>query len=215
MIATTKLGSLGQRLKAHWCFKLLAGMIIFIAFFSGYFLLLKFQIFPLQVMPVTALDRLITYQPDTLPLYLSFYLYIALAPWLLDDQRDLNACCLALSGLCLVGLTIFFVWPTTIPRPDGAVHWPAISIDRPINVCPSLHAAFAVFSAIGIDRLARHLGDRGVMRSLSWLWCLGILYATLATKQHLAVDLFAGIVLGATWAGLYLRFFPLVGKFQK
>jgi membrane-associated phospholipid phosphatase len=124
----------------------------------------------------------------------------------------LDACCLALGGLGLVGLVIFLFWPTAIPRPDSAAYRPLIAIDKPGNACPSLHAAFAVFSAICIDRLARHLGDRGLVRSLSWLWCLGILYATLATKQHVAVDLVAGSALGAAWAGLYLRFFPLSGK---
>lgn len=211
---TAWLGWLGPRLKAHWRFKLMAGAIIFIAFFIGYFLLLNFHVFPVQEMPVTALDRLIAFQPDALLLYLSLYLYIPLAPWLLDNKMDLNACCLALSGLGLVGLVIFFFWPTAIPRPDSPAYRPLIAIDKPGNVCPSLHAAFAVFSAICIDRLARHLGDRGLARSLSWLWCLGILYATLATKQHVAVDLVAGTVLGAAWAGLYLRFFPLAGKFR-
>ena len=213
MTATSRLGWLGPRLKAHWRFKLMAGTIIFIAFFGGYFLLLNFHIFPVRVMPVTALDRLIAYQPDNLLLYLSLYLYIPLAPWLLDNKRDLNACCLALSGLCLLGLIIFFVWPTTILRPDNTEHWPVISIDEPRNVCPSLHAAFAVFSAIFIERLARRLGDRGLVRGLSWLWCLGILYSTLATKQHVALDLVAGTILGVAWAGFYQRFFPLVGKF--
>jgi membrane-associated phospholipid phosphatase len=206
--------TLGPRLKAHWRFKLVAGLIIFIAFFIGYFLLLNFHVFPVREMRVTALDRLIPFQPDALLLYLSLYLYILFAPWLLDNKRDLKACCLALSGLGLVGLVIFLFWPTAIPRPDSPAYRPLISIDKPGNACPSLHAACAVFSAICIDRLARHLGDRGLARSLSWLWCLGILYATLATKQHVAVDVVAGSVLGAAWAGLYLRFFPLAGKFQ-
>lgn len=205
---------LGPRLKAHWRFKLMAGAIIVIAFFIGYFLLLGFHVFPVREMPATALDRLIAFQPGALLLYLSLYLYIPLAPWLLDNKRDLNACCLAVSGLCLVGLVIFLFLPTAIPRPDSAAYRPLIAIDGPGNACPSLHAAFTIFSAICIDRLARHLGDRGLARGLSWLWCLGILYATLATKQHVAVDLVAGIVLGASWAGLYLRFFPLAGKLQ-
>jgi len=207
-------GWLGQRLKAHWRFKLMAGAIIIIAFFTGYFLLLNFHIFPVREMPVTALDRLIAFRPGVLLLYLSLYLYIPITPWLLDNRRDLNACCLALGGLALAGLVIFFFWPTAIPRPDIAGYRPVIAIDKPRNVCPSLHAAFAVFSAICADRLARHLGDRGLARSLSWLWCIGILYATLATKQHVVVDLVAGTVLGAAWAGLYLRFFPFPGKFQ-
>jgi len=205
---TARFGWLGARLTAHWRFKLTAGAIFVIAFFTGYFLLLDFHLFPVREMPVTALDRLIAFQPGALPLYLSLYLYIPLAPWLLDNKRDLNACCLALSGLGLVGLVIFLFWPTAIPRPDSAAYRPLIAIDKPGNACPSLHAAFAVFSAFCVDRLARHLGDRGLARSLSWLWCLGILYATLATKQHVAVDLGAGTALGAAWAGLYLRFFP-------
>lgn len=206
---TARFDWLGPRLKAHWRFKLMAGAILFIAFYIGYFLLLNVHVFPAREMPVTALDRLIAFQPDALLLYLSLYLYIPLAPWLLDDRRDLNACCLALGGLGLVGLVIFLFWPTAVPRPDSAGYRPLIAIDKPGNACPSLHAAFAVFSAICVDRLARHLGDGGLARGLSWLWCLGILYATLATKQHVAVDLVAGTALGAAWAGLYLRFFPL------
>jgi membrane-associated phospholipid phosphatase len=187
----------------------MAGAIIFITFFIGYFLLLGFHVFPVREMPATALDRLIAFQPGALPLYLSVYPYIHMAPWLLDNKRDLTACGMALSGLCVVGLVIFLFWPTSISRPDNVAYWPLIAIDRPRNVCPSLHAAFAIFSAICNDRLARHLGDRGLARRLSWLWCLGILYATLATKQHVAVDVVAGVGLGAVWAGLYLRFFPL------
>ena len=63
-----------QRLKAHWRFKLMAGAIIFIAFFIGYFLLLDFPVFPVREMPVTALDRLIAFQPGALLLYLSLYI---------------------------------------------------------------------------------------------------------------------------------------------
>jgi len=212
--STQETARIGARLKAYWRFKLVAGAIVGIVFFIGYFLLLDFHIFPVREMPSTALDRLIGFHPGTLLLYMSLYLYIPLAPWLLDNKRDLNACCLALSGLCLVGLTFFLLWPTAIPQPDSPTYRPLIAIDKPRNVCPSLHAAFAVFSAICIDRMARHLGDRGLARSLSWLWCLGILYATLATKQHVAVDLVAGTVLGTVWAVLYLRFFPLAEKLQ-
>jgi len=78
-------GGLGPRLKAHWRFKLMAGAIIFIAFFVGYFLLLNVHVFPVREMPVTALDRLIAFQPGALLLYLSLYLYIPSAPWLLDN----------------------------------------------------------------------------------------------------------------------------------
>jgi len=129
-------GGLGPRLKAHWRFKLMAGAIFFIAFFIGYFLLLNFHVFPVREMPVTALDRLIAFQPAALLLYLSLYLYVPLAPWLLDNKRDLDACCLALSGLGLVGLVIFLFWPTAIPRPDSAAYRPLIAIDKPGTPAP-------------------------------------------------------------------------------
>jgi membrane-associated phospholipid phosphatase len=212
--STQETAWLGSRLKAYWCIKLVAGAVIFTTFFIGYFLLLDFHLFPVREMPATALDRLIAFQPEALLLYLSLYLYIHIAPWLLDNKRDLTACGLALSGLCLVGLVIHLFWPTAIPRPDSAAYRPLIAIDGPGNACPSLHAAFGVFSAICNDRLARHHGDRGLARSLSWLWCLGILYATLAIKQHVAVDVVAGTLLGAAWAGLYLRISPLAEKLQ-
>src|SRR4030042_537633 len=77
---TAWLGWLGPRLTAHWRFKLMAGAIIVIAFFIGYFLLLNIHFFPVREMPVTALDRLIPFQPGALPLYLSLYLYIPLPP---------------------------------------------------------------------------------------------------------------------------------------
>jgi len=59
---TARPGGLGPRLKAHWRFKLMAGAIISIVFFIGYFLLLDFHVFPVRVMPVTALDRLIAFR---------------------------------------------------------------------------------------------------------------------------------------------------------
>jgi hypothetical protein len=74
--STQETAWLGARLKAHWRFKLMAGAIIVVAFFIGYFLLLRFHVFPVREMPTTALDRLIAFQPGALLPYLSLYLYI-------------------------------------------------------------------------------------------------------------------------------------------
>src|SRR4030067_2561708 len=120
--STQETAWLCPRLTAHWRFKLMAGAIIFITFFISYFLLLDFHVFRVRETPVTALDRRIAFQPGALGLFLSLYLYIPIAPWLLDNKPDANACCLALSGLGLVGLVIFLFWPTAIPRPDNAAN---------------------------------------------------------------------------------------------
>ncbi len=68
------------------------------------------------------------------------------------------------------------------------------------NACPSLHVAFAVFTAVWFGHLLRQMKAGGLARSLNWLWCAGILYSTIATRQHVALDVLAGAVLGAVIA---------------
>ena len=62
------------------------------------------------------------------------------------------------------------------------------------------------------DEVERHTltvlvdNEAGVLaRVANWLWCLGILYSTIATRQHVAIDVAAGAVLGAVVAVCHLR----------
>ncbi len=164
--------------------------------------------YAVTVVPSTGFDRWIGFHPLALPLYLSLWVYLSIPPWLLDDRRQLIAYGLATVGICGVGLAIFFFWPTVLPRPD--IDWnryPGFTflkgIDRSGNACPSLHVAFAIFSALEIDRPLRRLGAGGGIRLLNAAWALGILYSTLAIKQHVAVDVLAGAALGAAGAALH------------
>lgn len=199
------------RAAALWPLKTLLMVVLVSAFFAVYFLLLDHPQFAVTLMPETALDRWIAFEPTALPLYLTLWIYISLPPGLLDTPRDLLRYHAGIVALALAGLALFTLWPTASPRPD--IDWtrypvfgPLLAVDRSGNACPSLHAAFAVFTAIWFDRLLQHPGDRGLSRALNALWCLGILYSTLATKQHVAVDVFAGIGLGAGIALLHGRF---------
>jgi membrane-associated phospholipid phosphatase len=201
---------LGLRLKARAGFKLTALTVFGAVFFAGYFLLLKFPVFPVTEMPVTALDRFIAFRPGTLPLYVSLWLYVPLVPGLMTGRDEIIAFYRAAGGLCLVGFACFFFWPTAVPALD--LNWtgnPAFSrlkaADGTGNACPSLHVTFAVFCALLLHRRLGGLRARGIMRSLSWVWCAGIVYSTLATKQHVALDVFAGTALGTAGAALYLR----------
>jgi membrane-associated phospholipid phosphatase len=65
--------------------------------------------------------------------------------------------------------------------------------------------AFAVFTAVWFERLLRQMGAGRLVRALNWLWCLGILYSTVAIRQHVWLDVLAGAVLGATVAVVHLR----------
>ena len=182
------------------------GIIAFMAvFFAAYFRTLKFPQFPVSVMPVTGLDRLIGFHPAALVLYVSLWVYAPLVPTLLVDRRKVIAYGWAVGVISLVGLGIFYRWPTSIPRPD--VDWSRYpgfeflkTIDRSGNACPSLHVTFAVYSAVWFERLLRLMRAPASVRLLNGCWCLGILYSTLATRQHVALDLYAGAALGAAGA---------------
>jgi membrane-associated phospholipid phosphatase len=201
---------IGVRLRTLWAAKMLGTSLAMTAFFVVYFWLLRHPLFPVTLMPLTAVDRLLGFWPGALPLYLSLWFYVSLAPALLMDRRELTSYGLAGLGLGAIGLGIFLIWPTAIPQSE--VDWsrhPSFaflkSVDASGNACPSLHVAFAVFTAIWLDRLLRQMGAGGLVRTLNGTWCVAILYSTIAIRQHVALDVLAGAALGASVAGVHLR----------
>ncbi len=179
------------------------GIPVFIAvFFAAYFYVLKNPAYPVTVMPVTLLDRLIGFQPMALPLYVSLWVYVSLPPAFLANRRELYVYALAMAGTCLTGLIIFYFWPTTVPvaNIDWALY-PGVdflkNMDASGNACPSLHVATAVFSGFWMHHLLRRFGAPLWVRLFNVLWCTGIVYSTVATRQHVAVDMWAGFALGA------------------
>jgi len=204
---------LARTVGANWYLKLI-GIPGFIAlFFVAYFWTLHSTLFPVAIVPATLIDRLIVFRPGALPLYFSLWVYVSIPPSLLDDRRELFFFGIAATALAVAGLGIFLFFPTTIVRPD--IDWslhPAFGflkgIDASGNACPSLHVAYAVFSAIWLDRLIRRTGDRPILRILNVGWCVGIMYSTLATKQHVALDVAAGTAFGALVAAWKLPVTP-------
>jgi membrane-associated phospholipid phosphatase len=188
------------------------GTTVFIGlFFGAYFYLLKDPAYPTTVMPRTLIDRLIGFQPLALPLYLSLWVYVSLPPVLLATRRELYGYAVAMAGTCLAGLIVFYFWPTAVPAAD--VDWARYpdlallkSMDASGNACPSLHVVTAVFSGVWLQHLLRRFGAPPWILALNWLWCIGIVYSALATRQHVAVDVLAGLALGLPAAGLSLRY---------
>lgn len=200
---------IGPRLVTLWQAKMLGITLGMIAFFCVYFWLLRHPLFQYAVVPLTPVDRWVDFRPEALPLYLSLWLYLSLAPALLIERRELASYGLAAVGLSAIGLSIFLFLPTAVP-PCG-IDWsrhPAFAIlkaaDASGNACPSLHVAFAVFTAIWLARLLRQMGAGRLIRWSNWLWCLGILYSTIAIRQHVFLDVLAGAALGVAVAGAHL-----------
>lgn len=198
-----------DRLGAAWIRKMLATTLGIGTFFCAYFWVLPDPQDAIATMPLTALDHLVPVDPRAMPLYLSLWFYVSIAPALLRDGRELAHYGSATSVLGAIGLLIFLVWPTTTP--DFGIDWaryPSMaflkSVDVSANACPSLHVAFAVFTGIWLDRLVRDIGLGLATRTVNLLWCLGIVYSTLAVRQHVLLDVLAGVVLGAIVALAHL-----------
>lgn len=189
------------------------GTTLFIGlFFSAYLYLLKTPVYPTTVMPITLLDHLISFQPQALPLYISLWVYVSLPPALLSTRRELYGYAMAMAATCLAGLIIFYFWPTAVPAAN--IDWsqdPAVdflkNMDSAGNACPSLHVTTAVFSAFWLHHLLRNFGAPKWILTFNWAWCIGIIYSTLATRQHVALDVLAGLALGllAAWLSLLAR----------
>lgn len=170
-------------------------------FFVAYFWVMRHTPQAITTMPLIAMDDWVAFQPAALPLYASLWFYVSMAPALLDDAREVRIYALSALLLSVVGLAIFWLWPSKVPEFD--IDWSRHasvaflkSADVAGNACPSLHAAFAVFTAVWFERLFRQTAAGLVLRGLNLLWCLGILYATLAVRQHVALDMLAGSALG-------------------
>lgn len=188
-------------------FKALGTAAFMTVFFRAYFYLLKHPAGPVAVMPLTALDRWISFQPWALPIYFSLWVYVSLPVALMSSPREIAGYGARVGVLCLLGLAAFYLWPTQVPpMVEDWARYPGFSLLRGIdaagNACPSLHVASAVFTAQWLDWMAPALGWGTRLKRLNWLWCIAIAYSTLATKQHVFFDVAAGALLGAVvaWA---------------
>jgi membrane-associated phospholipid phosphatase len=199
-----------------WALKGIGTVLYIGAFFGAYFYVLKNPAYPITVMPVTGLDRLIGFQPLAMPLYVSLWVYVSLPPALLATRRELHTYASAMAVTCVAALTTFYFWPTTVPVAD--IDWALYknysgyagvdflkTLDASGNAFPSLHVATAVFSGVWLHHLLRRFSVPRWVLLANWMWCIGIVYSTLATRQHVAVDILGGVVLGVLASCLSLR----------
>lgn len=204
---------LTRRIRRHIFLKTGALCALIWVFFIGYFHVLHHPVNPVTIMPLTALDRLIPFQPLALIPYLSLWFYLGIAPGLMLTLRELAVYGLWAAALCLTGLICFYTWPTTVPPlgfdVSGYAGFSMLQgVDSAGNACPSLHLATALFTAIWVGHMLRHLGMPRGLRLLNTAWFVAIAYSTIATKQHVVLDALAGAALGTVFALASLRWRP-------
>jgi hypothetical protein len=186
--------------------KLVAYSIVSVVFAVPYYANQYVSLRPLVTMPETWLDRLVPFQPGATWLYVSWYMMLAVSPLLLATRDHLRRYAAGIVVMGVVANLVFLLSPTGVPRPvvDGsadAIYRLVTSFDKPVNACPSLHAALAVFTTLWFARLC-YAEPRLPLRRPSawaaamWVWTLAIFYGTVATRQHVVLDLLAGTLLG-------------------
>lgn len=200
-----------------WPLKAVGTMAFMVLFFWGYFGVLRNPLFPATVMPLTPLDEWIAFTPLAFPAYASLWVYASLAPALLGNLRTLLLFGLWIAALCLFCLGLFWVFPTVVPT--AGIDWalyPEMAIIKNVdaggNACPSLHVAAAVFTAFWLDRICRAVAAPWLLRGLNGLFCLAILWSTVATRQHVVIDVLAGLAVGMLFARLSLRYAIPAGR---
>lgn len=201
---------LRRRLPVHALVKATGTTAFMVLFFWGYFAVMRFPLVPAVEMPVTAPDAWVGPSALAFPVYASLWVYVSLPPALFSRFRTLALFGFWAALMCVSCLLVFWLWPTTVP--DFPVDWGAFpgmatikGVDPGGNACPSLHVASAVFAAAWLDRLLRGVGAPPGWRLGNAAYCLAIVWSTMATRQHVFLDVAAGLVVGVLFAALSLR----------
>ena len=129
--------------------------------------------------------------------YWSIDIFFAIAPFLCTRRSELRALAGRLTLAILLASICFVVWPLGLAhvRSDEqgfftplfvAIH----TFDKPHNLFPSMHVAFAF-----ILRWTYHRHVRGLPRLLFHAWFLCVSLSTILVHQHHLVDLAGGLAL--------------------
>ncbi len=202
--------NLALRLWVHWCLKAVGTMGFIALFFSLYFYLLTHHFFPVTQIPLTPIDGWISFNDFFLYFYLSLWVYVSLPPALMKSKKELFYYGVYVGLVSVIGILFYLFFPTVIPQ--NSTDWAASSnmgllksVDLGGNAFPSLHVATAFFSFFWLDLHLRKMKGHDVVLWINALWCLGIIYSTMAIRQHVFLDVFGGLILGGVVAFFTLR----------
>lgn len=196
---------LWRRITAFWPAKLCLTAILGVCFWVCYLFLSWHALVRIHSLPITPLDSWAGFQPTPWAwVYESNFFLTGFIPWLIISRIELRRYVIGFALLSILSFLIFALFPVAAPRPVNLEENTALifitHVDGPLNAFPSLHAASLVYTIA----LARRLFGRQLKLSVLaglLIWASLILFATLATKQHYAVDLVAGGLIGwlADW----------------
>jgi membrane-associated phospholipid phosphatase len=159
-----------------------------------------FHFFAPQLLPMSWVDTLVPFLPNTVWIYVSEYVFFVAVYLTCRDLVNLNKYFYSFLVLQTISVLIFWIWPTTYPRelfplPEDLnrityVVFSALRItDTPANCCPSLHVSSVYLSSFIF------LDDQKKKFPLFFLWGTAIALSTLTTKQHYLIDVVTGFLM--------------------
>ena len=131
-------------------------------------------------------EQYIPFVPVMIVPYMSIDLFFFCAPFVCSDRRELRILAWRLSAVVVIATLCFLIYPLRLaverPVAEGVFGWIYnwfTSLDRPYNLCPSMHIALRTV-------LAAHYGrhSRGWIRALMNVWFFLIGCSTLLLYQH-------------------------------
>lgn len=151
-----------------------------------------------------ALDHMLPLVPQFVVFYMLGYVFVLVPCLAVRERHDFYAATVSFSLMLAVAFLMFRYMPVhmqkTLPLGDEwYVRWTRFqqNVDTHYNNFPSLHVGLNVFAYSLLAWQAR---------GLSWWWLplpLLIVASTLLIKQHLVLDVVAGIVLAAAGFALF------------
>ncbi len=185
-------------------------------FFVGYFHVLRNPVYPVTEMPLIWVDAWVPFQPAIALNGISYNIARSFGPAIGGVLVATAGAVFAYGANALAYLplmAIFYFWPTAVPPLDldRSAH-PGFAmlqgVDANGNACPSMHVAASVFTAVRVHAVLREIGAPTVWRWANLAWVLLIAWSTMAVRQHVALDVLGGVLLGLAFAFPSLRWRP-------
>ena len=167
--------------------------MLFRSFVVFYMIPNHVNVFTPSLLPMFGFEKALPFMGWTVWIYLSDYLYIAVAFILLSDKSNMNKIYYSQLMLLFASMFLFFLFPTTYPRPEveyvgltGIFLNMLHSADTPGNACPSLHVAMTFLAGFGFIKEKRNFFY------FFMVWAVLISLSTLTVKQHYVLDVIGG-----------------------
>lgn len=209
LMNSTSRPTLLVRIKRLMPVKAIGTTLFIYLFFRGYFWVMENPNATPFIVPTTTVDDLIPFSIAGLPIYLSLWVYVSLAPALLNSLRALLSYGLWISLMCITCLAFFWFFPTATPPANiDLLRYPSMAflrVDTGLNAFPSLHVASAVFTAAWLNVLLRKIDAPSYIHASNIVYCLLIIWSTMAVRQHVFWDAVSGTIIGLLFAVASIR----------